>query len=40
MVKASYSGNNINDVIWMGDVVNSACHLSNKAGSQTDYRDL
>lgn len=32
MVKAGYSGSNINDVIWMGDVVNSACHLSNKAG--------
>ncbi len=32
MVKAGYSGSNINDIIWMGDVVNSACHLSNKAG--------
>lgn len=32
MVKAGYSGSGLNDIIWMGDVVNSACHLSNKAG--------
>jgi len=32
MVKAGYSGSGINDVIWMGNVVNSACHLANKAG--------
>lgn len=32
MVKAGYSGSAINDVIWMGDVVNSACHLCNQAG--------
>lgn len=32
MVKAGYSGSGINDVIWMGDVVNSACHLCGKAG--------
>ena len=32
MVKAGYSGSGINDAIWMGDVVNSACHLCNKAG--------
>lgn len=32
MVKAGYSGSGINDVIWMGDVVNSACHLCSKAG--------
>ena len=32
MVKAGYSGSGINDIIWMGDVVNSACHLANKAG--------
>lgn len=32
MVKAGYSGSSINDVIWMGDVVNSACHICNKAG--------
>ena len=27
MAKAGYKGSSINDVIWMGDVVNSACHL-------------
>lgn len=32
MIKAGYSGSGINDVIWMGDVVNSACHLCNLAG--------
>ena len=32
MVKAGYSGSGLNDVIWMGDVVNSACHMANKAG--------
>ena len=32
MVKAGYSGSGLNDVIWMGDVVNSSCHLANKAG--------
>lgn len=31
MVKAGYPGSGINDVIWMGDVINSACHLCNKA---------
>lgn len=34
MIKAGYSGSGLNDVIWMGDVVNSACHLANKAGRQ------
>lgn len=32
MVKAGYSGSGIHDAIWMGDVVNSACHLANIAG--------
>lgn len=32
MVKAGYSGSGLNDVIWMGDVVNTACHIANKAG--------
>ena len=32
MAKAGYSGSEINEVIWMGDVVNSACHLCGKAG--------
>lgn len=32
MIKAGYSGSGINDVIYMGDVVNRAAHLANKAG--------
>ena len=32
MIKAGYSGSGINDVIWMGDVINEACHLANAAG--------
>ena len=32
MVKAGFSGSGLNDVIWMGDVVNSACHIANTAG--------
>lgn len=32
VVKAGYSGSGLNDVIWMGDVVNLACHLCNQAG--------
>lgn len=32
MVKEGYSGSGLNDVIWMGDVVNSACYMANKAG--------
>lgn len=32
MVKAGYSGSGLNDIIWMGDVVNCACHLANQAG--------
>lgn len=30
MHKAGYKGSQINDVIWMGDVVNNACHLCNE----------
>lgn len=32
MAQAGYSGSGLNDVIWMGDVVNSACHICGKAG--------
>lgn len=32
MAKAGYFGSGINDVIWMGDVINSASHICNKAG--------
>ena len=28
MIKAGQKGSTINDVIWMGDVVNQACHLA------------
>lgn len=31
MIKAGYSGSSINDVVWMGDVVNEASNLCNKA---------
>lgn len=34
MVKAGYKGSEINDVIWMGDVVNNACHIANFAGRE------
>lgn len=30
MIKAGHKGSTINDVVWMGDVVNSACHLANE----------
>ena len=33
MIKAGTSGSGINDVVWMGDVVNQACHLCNDANS-------
>jgi class 3 adenylate cyclase len=33
MAKAGYSGSKINDVVWMGDVVNAACKLGNYANS-------
>lgn len=32
MIRAGYSGSGLNDIIWMGNVVNSACHLANIAG--------
>lgn len=31
MIQAGYSGSGINDIVWMGDVVNSASNLCNKA---------
>ena len=33
MIKAGNYGSDINDVVWMGDVVNQACHLCNEANS-------
>lgn len=32
MIKAGYSGSSINEVIYMGDVVNRAAHLAHEAG--------
>lgn len=32
MIQAGYKGSSINEVVWMGSVVNNACHLANKAG--------
>jgi class 3 adenylate cyclase len=32
MIKAGFNGSSINDVIYMGDVVNSAAHLAHEAG--------
>ena len=28
MIKAGHKGSSINDVVWMGDVVNQACHYA------------
>lgn len=33
MIKAGNDGSAINDVVWMGDVVNQACHLCSEANS-------
>lgn len=30
MIKAGNKGSSINDVVWMGDVVNQSCHLATK----------
>ncbi|MFE4590418.1 nucleotidyl cyclase domain-containing protein [Streptomyces laurentii] len=35
MIKAGYSGSGINDVVYMGDVVNEAAKLANYGNSQT-----
>ncbi|MFC3479204.1 hypothetical protein [Kocuria carniphila] len=32
MIKAGFSGSGINDVLYMGDVVNRAAHLAHEAG--------
>lgn len=32
MIKAGYSGSGLNDIVYMGDVVNRAAHLAHKAG--------
>lgn len=33
MIKAGYNGSGINDVVWMGDVVNESSKLSNEAAN-------
>lgn len=49
MIQAGFSGSGINEVVWMGDVVNSSSNLCNKANkgmnnvilvSQSVYRNL
>ncbi len=32
MIKAGHKGSTINDVVWMGDVVNQACHYAGHVG--------
>ena len=36
MIKAGHKGSAINDVVWMGDVVNQACHLASY-GNESYY---
>lgn len=36
MIKVGYSGSSINDVVWMGDVVNEASNLCNKANKENN----
>ena len=36
MIQAGYKGSGINDILWMGDVVNSACHLCNEKRNSSD----
>jgi class 3 adenylate cyclase len=36
MIKAGYKGSGLNDVVYMGDVVNRAAHLAHKAGRNWD----
>ena len=36
MIKAGYNGSGLNDVVYMGDVVNRAAHLAHKAGRGWD----
>lgn len=33
MIKAGHCNSEINDIVWMGDVVNNACHLCNEANN-------
>lgn len=38
MIKAGYNGSGINDVVWMGDVVNQAANMCKKAKELNGYR--
>lgn len=40
MIKAGYRGSGINDVVWMGDVVNQACHLASYGNSSAYDRTI
>lgn len=40
MIQAGYSGSTINDVVWMGDVVNEACKLCNYALNTSSDRQI
>jgi hypothetical protein len=37
MVQAGFKGTGLNEVIWMGDVVNQACHYADLAGKMINY---
>lgn len=37
MIKAGYKGSTINDVVYMGDVVNQAAHLAARGGKTTGW---
>lgn len=39
MIKAGHKGSSINDVVWMGDVVNQACHLAAKGNDPFSNRN-
>lgn len=40
MIKAGYNGSGLNKVVWMGDVVNSASNLCNKANKDYNSEEL
>ncbi|MBE6101189.1 MAG: hypothetical protein E7200_03675 [Selenomonas ruminantium] len=39
MIKVGLEGSGINDILWIGDVVNHACHFCNAAG-RNGYRSI
>ena len=40
MIKAGYKGSEINEVVWMGDVVNEAYKLANYGNKDSDYETI